>query len=474
MGHRPEVGCLLRRLILGMVVALVIPAAASAASLHTTLLGEAGYGSTPVGFARTPDGVLHVVIDQNKNWGDSFNGIAAISITPSGHVQPAVRALDWGAQSAQGIPGLALMPSGALEATWGGYPFGSDGPWGIASSNGGATWSSPVNIGSGSMQFGDSHVALAVSKGTPVLVAGCCGGIVIQQGFGLGAPTHQLTNTTDGCAGNTDTAVDAATGAAITSWDSCDGSGGQWLQQVAPSAGPAVKLATPTQYGSGLAPIIAGRDTGAGVFAAYPTNYANTTHMSLYRYGGGSTSVGSVKHLHANVWGIATASGGRLWVMWYGQNTKTGKTEIAVTRSNKAVTAFEPFQVFSLNYSFLFWLSGDGRLGALDMLISGTPGFNGAAGGIYHARVIPVLSASISAHGIKNSLGKVTSYKFKVRVTDAGDPVAGATVSTGSGKASTNKAGIAYLKGAGVPGGHRTFVISAPTYRNLTVRVHLP
>ncbi|HUB09902.1 MAG TPA: sialidase family protein, partial [Myxococcales bacterium] len=426
MGTRTETLRLPRRLLLGVVIALVTPAVATAASLHTTLLGKAGYGSTPAGFARTADGMLHVVLDSNTNWGNSYNGIAALSISPSGHVGPPVQAVNWNGQSAQGIPGLAVLPSGALEATWGGYPFGSDGPWGISSSDGGATWSAPANIGSGSMGFGDSHVPVVVSNGAPVLAAGCCGNLVIQQGFGSGSPTFQVTNSTDGCAGNSDLAVDDATGAAIASWDSCDGSGGLWLQQVAPSEGTPVKLAVPSQYGTGLPEILAGRDAAAGgVFAAYPTNYANTTHIDLYRYGGGSTSVGSVKRLHADVWGAATGSDGRVWVMWYGQNTKTGKYEIAVTRSNNGINAFEPIQVFGLSYSYLFWLAGDGGLGALDMLISGTPSGNGAAGGIYYARVIPVLSARISAHGIKNSLGKVSAYKFKVKVTDAGDPVAG-------------------------------------------------
>jgi len=451
-----------------LAFSLAVPLTAAGASLHTSLLAKAGYGATPVGFARTANGVLHVAVDQNTNWGDSYSGIAAIPISPSGHIGPAVQALNWGGQSAQGIPGLTVMPDGSLEATWGGYPFGSDGPWGISSTDGGTTWSSPVNIGSGSMQFGDSHVGVAVSNGTPVLVAGCCGGIVIQQGFGPGSPTSQITNSTDGCAGNTDVAVDAATGAAVTSWDSCDGTGGQWLQQVAPSLGTAVKLATPTQYGSGTPAIIAGRDTGAGVFAAYPKNYGNTTHIALARYGGGSTSVGSVAHLHANVWGVATASDGRLWVMWWGQNTKTGKQEIAVTRSSKAGNAFEPIQVFGLNYSFLFWLAGDGRLGALDMLISGTPSGNNVPGGIYYARVIPVLSASVSTVALPG--GK---FKLKVRVIDAGDPVAGATVAAKGTNGKTNKSGRTTLTVAGRSGEHVTVTISAPSYRTLKKSITL-
>jgi hypothetical protein len=469
MRNRSRTTQLLCALVGALTLFLVAPLAASAATLHTTQLATAGYGSTPVGFARSADGVLHVVVTQNTNWGDSYSGIAALSISPSGHVGPPVQALNWGGQSAQGNAGLAVMPSGALEATWGGYPFGSDGPWGISSTNGGATWSPPANIGSGSMQFGDSHVPLAVSNGTPVLVAGCCGNIVVQQGFGPGSPTYQLTNSTDGCAGNTDTAVDAATGAAVVSWDSCDGTGGLWLQQVAPSPGAAVKEPVPTQYGSGVTPIVAGRDTGPGVFAAYPANYANTTQMRLLRYGGGSVAVGSAKHMHANAWGVATGPAGRIWVMWWGQNTKTGKFELAATRSNKADTRFEPIQVFGpMNWSFLFSLAGDGRLGPLDLLIGGNPTGSQAASGFYYARIPAVLSASVSAAALGS--GK---FKLKAHVTDAGDPVSGATVAAKGSSKSTNGSGDAKLTISGHSGENVTVTITAPGYRALHETVTL-
>jgi hypothetical protein len=452
-----------------LALSLMAPLAAAGTTLRTRQIATAGYGATPVGFARTPDGVLHVVVTQNTNWGDSYSGIAALSISPSGRVGPPVQALNWNGQSAQGNPGLAVMPSGALEATWGGYPFGSDGPWGISSTNGGATWSAPTNIGSGSMGFGDSHVPLAVSNGTPVLVAGCCGGIVIQQGFGAGSPTSQLTNTADGCAGNTNAAVDAATGAAVAGWDSCDGSGGLWFQQVAPSTGAAQKAPVPSQYGSGVPLIVAGRDSGPGVFAAYPANYANTTRIRLLRYGGGSVAVGSAKHVHADEWGVATGPAGRMWVMWWGQNTKTGKFVLAATRSNKADTRFEPIQIFGpMNWSFLFTLAGDGRLGPLDLLVGGNPNGSEAESGFYYARIVPVLSASVSASNLGG--GK---FKLKARVTDAGDGVSGATVSAKGSKKSTNGTGHAKLTISGRPGEQVTVTISDGGYQTLKKTITL-
>jgi hypothetical protein len=161
------------------------------------------------------------------------------------------------------------------------------------------------------------------------------------------------------------------------------------LQQGAPTQGAAEKIPVPSQYGTGPSVIFAGRDSGPGVFAAYPGNYATTTHMRLLRYGGGSVAVGSVKSLRANAWGVATGSDGRIWVMWTGQINGKGVT--AVTRSNKAVTRFEAIQRYGGDWSSLFTPSGDGRLGPLDLLMGGAPDVKSGqpTDRIYYTRIQP-------------------------------------------------------------------------------------
>ena len=459
-----------RTIMLGVAIALIAPAGAGAATLHTTLLAKVAYGTTPPSAARTTDGVMHVAFETNVNWGDSANGVGTISISPSGHVGAQVQALAWGSGggSPNGIPGLAVLPGGSLEATFGGSPGGDDGPWGISSTDGGATWTVPVDVGSGSMEFGDSYVPLAVSNSTPVLSAGCCGGIVIQQGFGTGAPTYQLTNSTDNAAGQTGLAVDAATGAAIDAWGSNAGSGGMWLQQIAPSPGTAQQLPVPSQYGTGAAVIVAGRDSGPGVFVAYPANFGTTTHMRLLRYGGGSIAVGSVNGLHANSWGVATGNDGRIWAFWSG--VINGKGVTAITRSNKAVTRFEPIQRYGGTWSQLFTLSGDGRLGPLDLLLGGTPAVKtgSGVGGIYYARVLPKLSATVSV----NKLGG-GKFGLKVKVTDAGDAVSGAKASAKGQSDKTNSSGTANLTISGSTGDHVTVTVNDAGYRVLKTTVKL-
>jgi hypothetical protein len=450
---------------------LLAPNGAAGATLHPKLLAKVSYGTTPIGFARSGDGRLHVAFETNTSWGDAASGVGAVAISPSGKVGAQVQALAWSgvtSGSPNGIPGLAVMPSGALQAVFGGSPGAVDGPWGITSTDGGATWSAPANIGSGTMAFGDSNVTLQVSNGTPVLTAGCCGNVVIQRGFGAGSPTYQLTNAADDAAGNTASALDAKTGAVVASWDSNAGSGGIWLQQAAPTVGTAQKAPIPSQYGTGAPLILAGRDTGSGVFAAYASNFGLTTHVRLLRYGGGSVAVGSVKGLHAAVSSVATSLDGRLWVFWAGEINGHGIT--ALTRSNKAVTRFEPIQTARFTWADLFTLSGDGRLGPLDLLMSGTPDAKTGplVEGIYYVRLLPELSATIAKTSVKG--GK---FKLSVQVTDAGDAISGATVTAKGQSKTTNAKGSAQLTINGSAGDHVTVTITRPGYRSLKTSIKL-
>ena len=81
------------------------------------------------------------------------------------------------------------------------------------------------------MAFGDSNLTLQVSNGAPVLTAGCCGNIVIQHVLRRRLADVEPTNASDDAAGNTDSAIDAKTGAVVASWNSNAGSGGIWRPQ---------------------------------------------------------------------------------------------------------------------------------------------------------------------------------------------------------------------------------------------------
>ena len=154
--------------------------------------------------------------------------------------------------------------------------------------------------------------------------------------------------------------------------------GGDYIQTVAPSAGTPQKA--PGQSRDYM--VLAGRDKGPGVFGAYTTD---NRHVRLLRYGAGTVAVGSLRSVTPAALGVATGIDGRIWVMWGSDNGN-----LAVTRSNKAVTRFEPIQHLTARIFTLFHLAGDGRLGPLDLLTDEVADTNPLLpAGVYHARVCP-------------------------------------------------------------------------------------
>jgi hypothetical protein len=300
-----------------------------------------------------------------------------------------------------------------------------------------------------------------------VLTLSVAGGVVVQRGLGKGSPTQLVTNKSDGSAGDVDSATDAASQTVVASWNSINGKGGDYLQGVAPTLGKA-------QLVPGLEKnevVISGRDTGPGVFAAYTTDNA---HIRLLRYAGGSEKVGSKSGVTAAVLGTATGIGGRIWVMWGSDNGG-----IAVTRSNMAVTRFEPIQHFDPHAFSLYRLSGDGRLGPLDLFVDELPTGKGKVlpGGTFHARVLPEPSAAVSVTKVnkktKKGKVKIVAYRVKAKVTDAGDPLAGATVTAKGKSATSNATGLAKLKLPGTLHGKVTVKVTHPGYLTIKRRVRL-
>ena len=270
-----------------------------------------------------------------------------------------------------------------------------------------------------------SDVTAVVSNGIPILTLPQAGNLVIQHGLGAGSQTQVVTDSSDNSAGDVDSAVDAGTGAAFASWQSNAGSGGDFMRQVAPTVGPAQKVPGPVRNEL----VISGRDQGPGIFAAYSQD---GSHVRLQRYGGGSVAVGKLRGGGISKLATATGLDGRIWVMW------GNDSGVALTRSNRAVTKFEHVQHVKPHSTTLHRLSGDGRLGPLDLLVDQIPSSSGSIPppGTFHARILPVLSVSASIKG---------GHKLKVAVKDAGDAVPGAKVKALGKKKKTNAKGVATL-----------------------------
>jgi hypothetical protein len=251
----------------------------------------------------------------------------------------------------------------------------------------------------------------------------------------------------------------------VASWDSVQSSGGDFIQTVAPSAGTPDKA--PGQSRDYLA--IAGRDKGPGVFGAYTSD---DKHVRLLRYGGGTVAVGTLASVTPAAMGVATGIDGRIWVMWGSDNGN-----IAVTRSNKAVTRFEPIQHLTEKVITLFHLAGDGRLGPLDLLTDQIADTNPLLpAGVYHARVLPELSAAVKVQtvtAVKKKKKVVTGHDLTITVTDAGDAVSGATVTVKGHTKKTSTKGVAKISLPGSGTGKVTVSVTAPTYQKLSTSATL-
>jgi hypothetical protein len=88
--------------------------------------------------------------------------------------------------------------------------------------------------------------------------------------------------------------------------------------------------------------------------------------------------------------------------------------------------------------------------------------------GIYYARVLPELSASVSV----NKLGG-GKFALNAKVTDAGDAVKGAKVYAKGQSKMTNTNGTAKLTISGSAGAHVTVTVTDAGYLLLTTSVKL-
>jgi hypothetical protein len=429
----------------------------------TRLATVNGTAAQAVAITRSANGNLHLVFQTFA--GSTLNGLGAISISPTGKTSAQVTALSgWQA----GQPGLVGLPDGTLEAIFGAIsPSNVSSVWGITSSDGGSSWAAPLNVKGGgpleSLAYG-SDITAALSSGTPVITLPQAGQLVIQRGLGAGSPSYQLTNAADGSVGETEVATDAGSGEVVAAWDSIAGDPKLYLQGASPSIG--ALQAVPGQ--SRNIQQLAGRDTGPGVFGAYT---ADGRHVRLLRYGGGSIAVGSLKTTQAKVLGVATGPEGRIWVMW-GDDSGGG---VAVTRSNKAVTRFEPIQRLKPNSAVIYRVSGDGRLGPLDLLVDQIPNVKGSIPppGIYHGHTLAVLSAQVSVKPIKSKKLVVIGHTVTVTVTDAGDPVAGAKVKLDNSTLTTNAKGVAQFAFGSKVKGKLGMTVTHAGYWPLTETVKL-
>lgn len=402
-------------LIACLAAAVLAPFTASAMTSRSDGADAWGRVSGPtqpgveLGLARTKDGVLHVI----TNRGVSGTMISETRLSPTGRtVGTSTVATGW-----DGNGGLALvtMPDDTLRLFAAGATHAGSSAYGIN------TFTAPPSGGSWHLQNGTFWGGAVANSAAYIGATLTRDGqpITAWRGFvGEGVPARTSGAYQAGMTAS-QVATDAGDGAIVLSGVTNAGQGGVYVQQVLPAQGARVVLPLPGGINDWNSSI-SGRIGAPGVYVAY----ADGKSAHLYRYRGGSLTLGRGAFTSATA---CAAPGGRLWVAW-GDKVHG----LFATRSNTAVTAFEPVQRLKLpqNADGLTYLQCEGSLGPVDLFADA---FIGGGGGFWHSHLLPrfTLQARPSKAGVT------------LVARDAGDPLAGATIKVAGKKLQTDANGQA-------------------------------
>lgn len=403
---------------------LLVPATTGAGGPGNWTRIQAGNAAdaTP-GLARTADGTLHVAWIRG---GGASADVVQQAISRSGALtgQPTVVAGSWQVVN----PDAELLRVGnGLRAVWAGLRAGVNGGQVVASSStDGSSWSTPTPI---------TDAASGVSANGVGAAAGPGGVMAAAQGdfapgtnlvhVGSGPDTRYETGGC--CAADPEVAVDGVTGKFFVGWfSSVAGKQGLWTQELSPAGLVGSSAHAPgssnTDSSAAVRPgqrtALTGRVGAGGVYLAYGAGYPAFGTVQLLRIGRQPVAVArstGIEHV-----GIAPGPAGRLWLFW-----STGNGYV-VTRSNRAATRFESVTRVALPEAgaTTYGLYGEGSAGTLDLVAHAG---SGSSIPDWNTQVLPRLSLTVVFSRTEKKGGQVLR-RLSLRVTDAGDPVPGATV----------------------------------------------
>ena len=439
--------------VAALTTAVCVPAGtATAAPAHVwqRVTGAGGASIDEVGFARRSDGTLDVVwqIGTDASSGSLYD----TTISPAGRLGTTnTIASNWSAIS---NPAVTAGPGGSLDAFFGGIrstaPTETNTDLNLATStSGGSSWS--LTTGDiAHLGDGDDAYASTISAATDPLTAtpyetwNGTSGVWVHAGISPSSPNNNFLPSAWGCCGYSSNIAFNSAGAGMVDWYSnATGRLGVWAQPVTTDGTPG---GSPQQLpGTGnmsvgesqRTPLAAG--PGGAFYIAYPTGYPSFTKVVLWRVGSSTTrTIATLSGTGGTAASIAADSNGRLWVLWTdgsGPTVYARRSNLSGTVFGATVDAGAPAHTESI-YS----LDGNASPTALDAFAVDSPtGSNGSA--TWWTHIYPGLTLTSSRTSLTS--GQATRVSFTV--TDAGDPVAGATVKVGRRALSTNRHGTASL-----------------------------
>jgi hypothetical protein len=439
------------RLAVAVIVLLAVvgSAAAGPPGQWTKLPGTVINFAEP-GLARTSDGVLHVVYTRRNG---NKEDLIALEISPNGKVGPDAVAI--GGWASMSHPDLLRMPDGTLRAFFGGIRSTNPGETNkrlstaTAPASGGPWTLKPGDVVQAPSAYATGVAGAGLAKdGTPISTWSVSPGLGYHYGVNGGDPDRSIPQS--GCCLYTpDVGVDSASGQAWVGFHSNESaSPGLYVNAIGP-AGPqgGRKLAPGSVTGKssiypGNRASLTGRIGAGGVYLFYGQGYPTFKTLALWKVDTANPHlvIKADRNEHANV---APAPDGRLWLMWEQNGT------IFATRTNRAATRIGGVNAIRVpGGASIYRLNGEGSAGPLDLIA------NMSSGGqfLWHQQVWPKLLVS----------GKRAGKTIVFTVTDAGDPVAAATVKAGgktlktaaNGRATLAKAPVGRVKASASKAGY--------------------
>lgn len=403
------------------------------------------------GLHRTADGVLHVMWPEDNELGNS--DILHATVAADGTVNAPTLAQDnWWSMWAGGGD-IVPTADGGMAYFFGGVRSNELGDPNdnlnmITSDATGATWN--VHVGDlsppGTTAYASTVGAGVDNSFTPYQVWGS----TVHRGTSPGSPATSFGGAAGFgcCAYNGALATDPVTGTMYVGWYSNDEppNNGVWVQEVSttdgtPVGAPAKMPGSVSMYNGSEQSSdadtripMAGRP-GGGVYVAWPSGYPSQHEMVLWSpFDAVGVTVWSTRDSDIEDPAIAAAPDGRIWVAWtQGERVFARRSNVDVTRWGAVVKVPWPAEQESS-----FDLKVDAGDGFLDVVgnfdsFTSSPAF-------FHARLLPGLKIVAQPGSIERE-GRV-----RFTVTDAGDPVPGATVTIDGHSDVTNAEGVASIR----------------------------
>jgi hypothetical protein len=438
-------------------------------------------GFAQVAMLRTTDGKLHIAWTR-KNAPNDWN-IESTTFSLSGsflHTSAAIN--HWFTMDQN----LALVPHGSgLRLIFnGGQDLNNANKFSLgarytATSSNGNSWSLVNGSLSSHTVFNQPLTATTLLNGTPVSAEGLNGSLFYHVGVDASIPAASVDKTiTHGAAfslGN-DTLVRDKDGSVSLGWyEGSNTAQGFWIRKILPSVG--TPMLAPHSKDVGLpdnepfGPVAVAARIGGGVYYAYcqPSKILPCAHIDLWKVGGSTVRVvpgssgDAVRHV-----ALAAGAKGRLVVAWYDLT----KGVVKVVRTNTHASSWGVLRtlkppVAANQISFFNGLSIEASSGRIDLAANVQ---KGSVPALYHTQVLEGLKVTASPTKVSHLHAATVTFK----VTDAGEAVAGATVTFLGHKAHTNSKGVATIKLAkGQKKGTKTATASKSLYYKATCSVKI-